>query len=133
MNAPAGPSTTNAIVGKAFAGQVVNIIGCNADCSWYQLADTKWIAAFLVKMNGTPTPAPKPTFTPPPSPPPTPDCDASYPGVCIPPAPPDLDCGDITFRRFTVVGADPHGFDGDNDGIGCESNLSIASHSNRQG
>ena len=24
------------------------------------------------------------------------NCDPSYPGVCIPPPPPDLDCGDIT-------------------------------------
>jgi len=48
-------------------------------------------------------------------------CDPSYPDVCIPPAPPDLDCGEITHRRFRVTGSDPHGFDGDNDGIGCES------------
>jgi hypothetical protein len=48
-------------------------------------------------------------------------CDPSYPGVCIPPAPPDLDCADISYRRFAVVGADPHRFDADNDGIGCES------------
>lgn len=48
-------------------------------------------------------------------------CDPSYPTVCIPPAPPDLDCGDILYHRFTVVGNDPHGFDGDHDGVGCES------------
>lgn len=49
-------------------------------------------------------------------------CDPSYPTVCIPPAPPDLDCGEIEFRRFKVLPPDPHGFDGrDNDGIGCES------------
>ena len=24
-------------------------------------------------------------------------------------------------RRFTVIGSDPHRFDGDGDGIGCES------------
>lgn len=47
-------------------------------------------------------------------------CDPSYPDVCIPPAPPDLDCGQISFRRFRVVGADPHRFDGDGDGVGCE-------------
>lgn len=50
-----------------------------------------------------------------------PNCDPSYPGVCIPPYPPDLNCGDISYRRFRVVGRDPHGFDSDNDGIGCES------------
>jgi micrococcal nuclease len=48
-------------------------------------------------------------------------CDPSYPDVCIPPPPPDLDCGEIPHRRFSVVGSDPHGFDGDSDGIGCES------------
>ena len=49
------------------------------------------------------------------------NCDPSYPGVCIPPPPPDLDCDDVPFNNFTVVGTDPHGFDGDNDGIGCET------------
>ena len=48
-------------------------------------------------------------------------CDPSYPGVCIPSPPPDLDCGEITARRFRVVGPDVHRFDGDRDGIGCES------------
>ena len=49
------------------------------------------------------------------------ECDPSYPGVCIPPPPPDLDCGEIPFRRFRVTGADPHRFDRDRDGVGCES------------
>ncbi len=49
------------------------------------------------------------------------DCDPSYPDVCIPSPPPDLDCGEISHRRFRVVGDDPHGFDGNNDGVGCES------------
>lgn len=48
-------------------------------------------------------------------------CHSSYPDVCIPPPPPDLDCGEVTHRRFRVVGTDPHGFDGDRDGVGCES------------
>ena len=50
-----------------------------------------------------------------------PGCDPAYPTVCIPSKPPDLDCGEISFRRFKVLPPDPHGFDGDNDGIGCES------------
>ena len=49
------------------------------------------------------------------------DCDDSYPGVCIPPYPPDLDCGDIAERDFAVQGSDPHGFDREGDGLGCES------------
>lgn len=49
------------------------------------------------------------------------NCDTSYPDVCIPPYPPDLDCGEIQFANFKVLPPDPHGFDGDKDGIGCES------------
>ncbi len=49
------------------------------------------------------------------------NCDTSYPDVCIPPWPPDLDCGEIRYANFKVLPDDPHGFDGDNDGIGCES------------
>ncbi len=49
------------------------------------------------------------------------NCDPSYPDVCIPSPPPDLDCADIAFRRFRVVGSDPHHFDGDHNGIGCET------------
>jgi micrococcal nuclease len=66
------------------------------------------------------TPPPQPTAPPPPSAQ-AGNCDPSYPTVCIPPAPPDLDCGDISYRRFTVLPPDPHRFDGDHDGIGCES------------
>ncbi|HVM17192.1 MAG TPA: thermonuclease family protein [Gaiellaceae bacterium] len=47
-------------------------------------------------------------------------CDPSYPDVCIPPPPPDLDCKDVPHKGFRVVGADPHRFDGDRDGVGCE-------------
>jgi hypothetical protein len=66
--------------------------------------------------------------TPPPPPPPPPPggkCAASYPTVCIPPPPPDLDCGDIAFRNFPVrwdvADPDPHRFDGNRDGVGCEA------------
>jgi micrococcal nuclease len=48
------------------------------------------------------------------------NCDPSYPTVCIPPYPPDLDCKDIPYRRFQVDPPDPHNFDGDFDGLGCE-------------
>jgi micrococcal nuclease len=53
------------------------------------------------------------------------NCAASYPDVCIPPPPPDLDCGQVAHKRFrviyTVASPDPHRFDGDRDGVGCES------------
>jgi len=48
-------------------------------------------------------------------------CDPAYPSVCILPPPPDLDCGEIPHRRFKVLAPDPHGFDRDKDGVGCES------------
>ena len=83
---------------------------------------------------GAPPPSPPPPPTPPPPPPPTPpppppptsgSCAASYPDVCIPPPPPDLDCGEISHRKFRVrwdvSDPDPHGFDGNRDGVGCES------------
>ena len=47
-------------------------------------------------------------------------CDASYPDVCIPSPPPDLDCSDIEYRNFEVLQPDPHRFDGNYDGVGCE-------------
>lgn len=64
----------------------------------------------------------------PPAPPPPASgsgCDPSYVGVCIPPPPPDLDCKDVAAKNFTVrwdvPSPDPHRFDGDRDGVGCES------------
>lgn len=47
-------------------------------------------------------------------------CDPAYPDACIPPPPPDLDCPDVDERRFTVLPLDPHRFDGDGNGVGCE-------------
>jgi len=49
------------------------------------------------------------------------ECDPSYPDFCIAPNHPDLDCGEISERNFRVLPPDPHRFDGDKDGIGCES------------
>jgi micrococcal nuclease len=48
------------------------------------------------------------------------NCDPAYPTVCIPRPPPDLDCKDVPYKRFQVLAPDPHRFDGDGDGIGCE-------------
>jgi endonuclease YncB( thermonuclease family) len=52
-------------------------------------------------------------------------CAPSYPTVCIAPPPPDLDCKDIPYRRFAVrwdvPDPDPHHFDGNQDGVGCET------------
>jgi hypothetical protein len=62
---------------------------------------------------------------PPPPPPAGGKCAASYPTVCIPPPPPDLDCADVPYRNFRVrwdvANADPHHFDGNHNGVGCET------------
>ena len=89
--------------------------------------------------TASPSPSPSPTVvaTPPPTAaptqppaqppaavptdPPQQNCDPSYPTVCIAPYPPDLNFGDVPFTDFTVVPPDPHGFDGNHDGIGCVS------------
>ena len=84
--------------------------------------------------TGTSTePAPEPAPAPPPEPAPEPapadvpsepiasgNCDPSYPDFCIPSPPPDLDCADVP-GPFAVVGTDPHRFDRDDNGMGCES------------
>jgi len=77
-----------------------------------------------------PVPAPEPTQAPvqPPAQQgpapevPSGECDPSYPDFCLAPAwvIGDLDCGDIGYRRFTVLPPDSHNFDGDFDGVGCE-------------
>lgn len=136
-NLRSGPGTTYPVAGGVRTGQVLTIIGRNQAGDWLQLADGKWIAAFLVKgaPSGLPVvgasvaqplqPASQPTPIPPPTATPaqaqTQSCDPSYPTLCIPPNSPDLDCPDISARRFPVRPPDPHRFDGDHDGIGCES------------
>ena len=92
-----------------------------------QLAEVRGRGLWSACATGTPLPLPLPLPLPPPPPPPPSvgNCAASYPGVCIPPPPPDLDCAEIAHVRFQVrhdvPDADPHRFDGDRDGIGCEA------------
>lgn len=76
-----------------------------------------------------PTPVPTPVPTPPPVAPvpfaPPSSCEPSYPNNCIPVGSADLDCGEVAWRQFVVLWSvpnpDPHGFDRDADGVGCES------------
>jgi len=128
-NLRGGPGTNYPIVGSARAGQPLAIVERNAAGNWFRLASGAWIAGSLV--NGAPSvpvaeniPAPSVVqplpFAQPAAPAVTADCHPSYPDVCIPSPPPDLDCTQIPFRRFRVVGSDPHRFDGDHDGVGCE-------------
>jgi hypothetical protein len=50
------------------------------------------------------------------------NCDLSYPGVCIPRYPPDLDCGEVRYTDFKVLPPDRHDFDREGNGIGCQTN-----------
>ena len=47
------------------------------------------------------------------------NCSPAYPDFCTPP-PPDRNCDDVNRDNFTVKPPDPHGFDSDGDGVGCE-------------
>jgi micrococcal nuclease len=52
------------------------------------------------------------------------ECDPSYPDLCIPPAPPYLNCDHVYglgMSHITVYAPDPHDFDNDSDGVGCEN------------
>jgi micrococcal nuclease len=53
------------------------------------------------------------------------NCEPSYPDFCLAIGTADLDCADVEWRRFTVLwnvaNPDPHRFDGNSDGVGCES------------
>ncbi len=64
--------------------------------------------------------SPTPTTTATPTPTPGGACDPNYTGYCVPVVTYDLDCPDIG-HRVTVVGVDIHRFDGNGDGVGCES------------
>ena len=75
-----------------------------------------WGACSVARSSPVPAAAPQPLLAQPAG-----TCDPSYPSVCIPPGPPDLDCGQISHRRFAVRAPDPHRFDADDDGVGCES------------
>ena len=98
----------------------------------YLAAQADAQTAGLGRWGAAPTPVPTtapvaaPTAAPilPIAAPPS-NCDPSYPGICIAVGSADLDCGEVQWRQFQVVWSvpnpDPHGFDGDGDGIGCES------------
>jgi hypothetical protein len=49
------------------------------------------------------------------------ECDPSYPDVYASPHYPNLNCDDVPYGNIKVEGDDPHGFDREGDGVGCES------------
>lgn len=81
----------------------------------YHSRENRYIAADKATPNFTcprPRPKPKPLAAP------AGTCAPGY-SPCIPPYPPDLDCADVDGPIY-VTGSDPHGLDGDGDGVACE-------------
>jgi hypothetical protein len=140
-----GPGTEYETIGGIASGGCITILGRNADASWVYIetADnfTGWVAAWLLTIEGdlsrvevmdismsiepiseltTPTMDNSSAFFTLTPVPPGHSCSPAYPDVCIPPFPPDLDCTEIPYRRFRVLSPDPHGFDSDGNGLGCE-------------
>ena len=52
-NIRGGPGTQYDVVGQAQSGQIVTVVACNEDCSWFKLDNGNWIAAFLVDLVST--------------------------------------------------------------------------------
>lgn len=48
------------------------------------------------------------------------DCDPAYPDLCIAKDSSNLKCSNVKKHNFKVLSPDPHNFDRDGDGIGCE-------------
>jgi Staphylococcal nuclease homologue len=81
----------------------------------YHPREPRYVAADGATRNvGCPKPASAPQ-------PPAGGGGACAPGYapCVPPYPPDVDCGDVD-GPVHVTGSDPHGLDGDGDGVACE-------------
>lgn len=90
--------------------------GIGSGCAEYRFCPANFVTreqmvAFLNRVVDPVTPVPQEA-----------PCDRSYtPYNCIPSPPPHLDCSDLSIRNFFVRQPDPHGFDGNNNGIGCET------------
>lgn len=79
------------------------------------MIDSQSYASLKPVSNGRTTERPTPTAG---------KCDPNYKGACVPPFPPDLNCPDLRDLGLElpveVVRSDPHGLDGDGDGLGCD-------------
>lgn len=51
-NLRSGPGTNYSVAGSVRGGQRLAVTGRNSAGDWYQLADGKWIAVFLVRLDG---------------------------------------------------------------------------------
>ncbi len=80
-------------------------------------------ATSTASLTATATPSPSPAAAPTSTPVPNhrDKCNPSYPDICVDKYATDLDCNDISARNFKVEHPDVNRFDGDGDGIGCET------------
>lgn len=115
-----GPGTSFAIVGRQEPGRTIEIKARNQAGDWFQLTGGEWIFGNLISARPQCLPTGQTEVEVPTSTPARPQCDPSYPDVCIAPPPPDLDCAQVPYTSFRVVGADPHNLDGNKDGVACE-------------
>jgi serine/threonine protein kinase len=53
-NLRGGPGLTFPVLGVARAGESLALLACNQGCTWYQITDGGWIAAFLVQTDADP-------------------------------------------------------------------------------
>jgi hypothetical protein len=81
----------------------------------YHPRENRYIDADEVTPNKT---CPQPNPAPPEQQPAPAGCAPGY-DPCLPPYPPDVDCADVN-GPIRVTGSDPHGLDGDGDGVACE-------------
>lgn len=49
-NIRSGPGLEYPVVDQAQSGESITVVACNEDCSWLQLDNGRWIAAFLVNL-----------------------------------------------------------------------------------
>lgn len=88
----------------------------SADVQARSTGNGQWGACpYFGAPKDTPEPTPEPQV---PEPEPQPEADVD--SYLFPPPPPDKDCDDVSAQGFRVRPGDPHRFDADGDGIGCE-------------
>lgn len=121
-----GPGQNYPVIDSVARGSTLTVLGYAQNGGWFNVRlsgdRSGWIGADITEpVGGWTLEEVNPAATVP-APPPTPqnNCDPAYPTVCIPSPPPDLDCRDIPYRSFTVLPDDPHLFDGNKNGVGCE-------------
>lgn len=121
-----GPGQNYPVIDTVSGESTVTVLGQASNGTWFNIRLSNgragWIGATVTEPVGGWTPDEIGIAGTIPAPPPTPqnNCDPAYPTVCIPSPPPDLDCRDIPHQSFTVLPPDPHLFDGNENGLGCE-------------